>query len=92
MLRALKDAKRVGQVKLVGFDSSDQLRNALMQGELQALMLQNPFAMGELGVQAAVDKLDNKPVVARIDTGVRPATRENLSQPAVTELLAPDVS
>jgi ribose transport system substrate-binding protein len=92
MLRALEDAHRVGQVKLVGFDSSDKLRNALMQGELQALMLQNPFAMGELGVHAAVDKLDNKPVVARIDTGVRLATRANLSQPAVTEFLAPDVS
>jgi ABC-type sugar transport system substrate-binding protein len=48
--------------------------------------------MGELGVQAAVDKLDNKPVVARIDTGVRLATRANLNQPAVTELSAPDVS
>jgi ribose transport system substrate-binding protein len=92
MLRALEDAHRVGQVKLVGFDSSDKLRTALMQGELQALMLQNPFAMGELGVQAAVDKLDNKPVVARIDTGVRLATRANLNQPAVTELSAPDVS
>jgi ribose transport system substrate-binding protein len=92
MLRALEDAKRSGQVKFVGFDSSDKLRSALAQGELQGLLLQNPFRMGELGVQAALDKLDGKPVAPRIDTGVTLATRENMAEPAVASLLSPDLS
>jgi ribose transport system substrate-binding protein len=92
MLRALEDAKRTGSVKFVGFDSSDKLRTALAQGELQGLLLQNPFAMGELGVQAALDKLDGLPVAGRIDTGVQLATRDNAGQPAVAALLSPDLS
>jgi ribose transport system substrate-binding protein len=92
MLRALQDAKRTGSVKFVGFDSSDKLRSALAQGELQGLLLQNPFAMGELGVQAALDKLDGQPVAGRIDTGVQLATRDNANQPAIAALLSPDLS
>jgi ribose transport system substrate-binding protein len=79
-------------VKFVGFDSSDKLRSALAQGELQGLLLQNPFAMGELGVQAALDKLDGQPVAGRIDTGVQLATRDNANQPAIAALLSPDLS
>jgi ribose transport system substrate-binding protein len=92
MLRALQDAKRAGQVKFVGFDSSDKLVEALRRGELQGLVLQNPFRMGELAVRAAVAKLDGKPVEARVDTGVQLATPETMDQPATKALLAPDLA
>ena len=91
MLRALQDAKRAGTVKFVGFDSSAKLVEALEKGELHGLVLQNPFRMGELGVRAAVDQLDGKTVEPRIDTGVQLATRENMNEPAIKELLAPDL-
>lgn len=91
MLRALQDGKRAGQVKFVGFDSSQKLVEALAKGELHGLVLQNPFRMGELGVKTAIDKLDHKPVQARIDTGVRLATRENMTEPAIKELLSPEL-
>jgi ribose transport system substrate-binding protein len=54
-------------------------------------VLQNPLKMGELGVRTALDKLDGKQVAARIDTGVQLATRENMDEPAIKELLAPDL-
>jgi ribose transport system substrate-binding protein len=91
MLRALQDGKRSGQVKFVGFDSSEKLVKALADGELHGLVLQNPLRMGELGVQSAVDKLDGKAVPARIDTGVQLVTRENMNEPATKELLSPDL-
>src|SRR5262249_25161203 len=91
MLRALQDAKRAGQVKFVGFDSSEKLVEALGRGELTGLVLQNPFRMGELAVHAAIDKLDKKPVEKRIDTGVQLVTRETMNEPAMKALLAPDL-
>jgi ribose transport system substrate-binding protein len=91
MLRALQDAKRAGQVKLVGFDSSEKLVQALSHDELHGLVLQNPFKMGELAVHAAVDKLNAKTVPARIDTGAQLVTRENMAEPTVKDVLAPDL-
>jgi len=92
MLRALEDSQRAGQVKFVGFDSSVKLVEALDKGELHGLVLQNPFKMGELGVRAALDKLNGKPVEARIDTGVQLVTRERLNEPEARALLSPDLS
>jgi ribose transport system substrate-binding protein len=92
MLRALQDAKRAGQVKFVGFDSSEKLVEALSQGELHGLVLQNPFRMGELGVRSAVDKLSGRPVPPRIDTGVQLITLETMNEPEAKALLSPDLS
>jgi ribose transport system substrate-binding protein len=92
MLRALQDAKRAGQVKFVGFDSSAKLVEALAHDELHGLVLQNPFKMGELAVHAAIDKLNGKPVPPRIDTGAQVVTHESMNEPAVKALLTPDLS
>ena len=62
MLRALQDAERAGKVAFVGFDASAKLVLALEKGEINGLVVQDPFAMGERGVHALVDHLDGKPV------------------------------
>ncbi len=91
MLRALEDAGRAGAVKFVGFDSSDKLVEALREGNLHGLVLQNPFRMGEDGVRTLVAHLDGREVEPRIDTGVTVATRETMDQPEVRALLSPDL-
>ena len=58
MLRALQDANLAGKIKLVGFDSSKQIVDAMRQGELHGLVLQNPFNMGYLGVKMLVEHLN----------------------------------
>jgi len=92
MLRALQDGKRAGQVKLVGFDASTKLVEALEKDEIHGLILQNPFRMGEMGVRAAIDKLDGKATEARIDTGATIVTRETMSTPEIKALLSPDLA
>jgi ribose transport system substrate-binding protein len=92
MLRALQDAGLAGRVRFVGFDASEKLVEALEQGQVDALVLQNPIAIGELSVRALVDHLEGRPVEPRIDTGVSLATRENLDSPQIRELIAPDLS
>lgn len=92
MLRALQDATRTGAVKLVGFDANESLVNALRQGQIQGLVLQNPVRMGEMAVRTAVAHLNGEHVQARIDTGATMVTRDNMEQPEIAALLAPDLS
>lgn len=88
-LRALASQGRAGKVKMVGFDSSTPLIDAVKTGTIDALVVQNPFMMGYLGVKTAVARLDGKPTDRRVDTGVKLITRENLSSPEIQNLLHP---
>jgi ribose transport system substrate-binding protein len=91
MLLALQKAGLAGRVKLVGFDASEKLVKGLQAGTIDALVVQNPFKMGDLAVHALVDHLQGRPPQPRIDTGVRVVTRADLEDPAVKELLHPDL-
>ena len=91
MLRALQDGKWAGKVTFVGFDSSAMLIKALENRELQGLILQNPMQMGYLGIKTVVAHLKGEKVEKRIDTGATVATPENMNEPAIRQLLEPDV-
>jgi ribose transport system substrate-binding protein len=90
MLRALQDGGIAGKVKFVGFDSSEKLVQALGQGELHGLVLQDPMNMGYLGVKTMVQHLNGEEVEERIDTGSEVATKENMNDPRIQGLLKPD--
>jgi ribose transport system substrate-binding protein len=91
-LRALQDRGLAGKITFVGFDSSVKLVEALQKGEIQGLVLQNPFKMGYLGVKTAVAILKGEPFEKRIDTGVTIATPQNMNDPEIKQLLSPDLS
>ena len=92
LLLALRSRGLAGDIRLVGFDSNERLVTALEQGELDGLVVQNPVEMGYLGVKTAVDHLQGATVEILQDTGVTLATRENMHDPAIAELLTPDLS
>jgi len=90
LLLALRDAGLAGgKVKFVGFDSGAAELVALKAGDISALMVQDPFGMGYLGVKHAVAALRGEPVPKLVDTGVTVVTRDNLDQPAVRALVNP---
>ena len=91
MLRAMKDAGAAGKVKLVGFDASADLVGGLTDGQIDALVVQNPLNMGYLGVKTVVQKLRGEPVQRRIDTGATLVTKQNMAEPGINELLNPDL-
>jgi ribose transport system substrate-binding protein len=86
--QALRAAGKAGQVKLVAFDATGEQINALQEGVIHALIVQNPFKMGYEGVKAAVSALRGEPVSPRIDTGVTIVTLENLDAPEIQALLS----
>jgi ribose transport system substrate-binding protein len=92
MLRVLQDNGWAGKVKMVGFDSSDNLAKALEHGHINGLVLQDPVNMGYLGVKTMVNHLRGQTVEKRIDTGVRLIRREHVNDPDAKQLLKPDLS
>jgi ribose transport system substrate-binding protein len=92
MLLALQDIDKAGKVAFIGFDVSDTFIDAMRKGQLQGIVVQNPFRMGELGVTTMVSHLQGKPVEKRIDTGVMLVMPDNMDSAEAQQLLHPPLS
>ena len=89
MLKALQDIDKADKVDFIGFDASPALVDALENGEIDALVVQNPLKMGYLGVKTLVSILEGESVKKEIDTGVELVTNENMNDSAISQLLNP---
>ena len=92
MLRVLQDSGWAGKVKFIGFDASDGLLAGLKSGAIEALVVQDPVRMGYLAVKTMVSHLRGEKVERWIETAVNVATPQNMDQPAMKELLQPNLS
>ena len=81
----------IGKVKIVGFDTSPPLIEDLRAGNIDSLVLQNPFRIGYLGVKTIVDRLHGNIPPKRIDTGATVVTAANINEPAIQELVNPPI-
>ncbi len=88
---ALKSRGLAGKVKLVAFDSSDDLIAGLKDETISALVVQDPFRMGFEAVKTLVDKLHGATPAKRIDLPARVIHKADLAKPDVHDLLYPDV-
>ena len=77
-----KDGERKGKViRLVGFDSSETLIQAVREGDVQGLVVQDPYRMGYLAVWTLVRHLEGDDVSVGgkyLSTGEYYLTRDNL--------------
>ena len=89
--RAIAERGLEEQVAVVAFDSDDAEIGYLQEGQIKALVVQNPFRMGYEGVQTAVAAINGEEVERNIDTGVTVVTTENFDTPEVQALLYPDL-
>ncbi len=87
-LTALREAPQgEKKIKMVGFDAWPTLVDGLEKGDLDSLIIQNPYKMGYEGVKAIVRHLKGQPVDKQVDTGVELITKDRLSDPKIKELL-----
>jgi len=86
-LRALESQGRAGAVKMIGFDAADALLKGLQAGRIDALVIQNPQAMGYRGVSSVVAAIRGESVKPRIDTGVELVTKDRLNSPEIRALI-----
>ncbi len=90
MVLALRDAGLAGgKVKLVGFDASTPLQEAMKAGDLQGLVVQDPFNMGYLGVMTLIKSIKGEKVEKRVATPIAVVTPENMADSKMAELLNP---
>lgn len=60
--RAINEAGKKGQILLIGFDAGPSIIEAIKRGDMQGTIAQQPYRMGELGVEIANTILLGKPV------------------------------
>jgi len=92
MLLVLRQRQMAGKVKFIGFDSSEGLVEAMAKGEINGLIVQNPFKIGYEGVKAAHAYIKGEKVEPRIDTGVVYADKVNMNTEDMKKVLSPDLS
>ena len=95
MLNALRNQGLNKKVRLVGFDSSEPLLQALEEGNVDALIVQDPYRMGYLGVWTMVQHLEGYDVnpdgKKTQSTGENVVTRDNLHTPETRGLFDPEM-
>jgi ribose transport system substrate-binding protein len=79
-MEALEARGLRGKIKIIGFDATKEAVQATVDGRLAGSVAQNPFLMGQRGVEAALATLDGKPVEKRIDTGTELVTAANAAK------------
>lgn len=87
---AIQDLGLQEETTVVGFDNNVISVGMLETGEMDALIVQNPFAMGYLGIETACSLLGGKAILEdQIHTETLTATRENLFEEASQKLIFP---
>jgi ribose transport system substrate-binding protein len=90
LIIALRKHGLTGQLKVIGFDSSDELLEGVKNAEIDSLVLQEPRKMAYLAVETMVKHLRGGQVQERIDTGARLITIDNISGRGVEALAGTD--
>jgi ribose transport system substrate-binding protein len=76
----LRQAGKLGDVKIVGFDAGPKQVQDLKDGLVQALIAQKPADIGAQGVEQAYNALEGKPTKDKIGTGAEVVTKDNLAE------------
>ena len=88
---ALQARGLAGKVRMVGFDSSNELVEDLRTGVIDALVIQDPYRIGYDTVRTLVDRIRGKIPPKRIDLSARVITRIDLDKPDVQAMLFPSL-
>ncbi len=86
-ITGLAEAGRTGDVKLVGYDTSDPIIEGLRAGAVDGLVVQYPYGEGILGVQSAVKLMNGESVDRLQTTPFVIATKDNVDDPTVQQYI-----
>lgn len=89
---AVDDMGLEGRVRAVGFDTNVKCIDLMQTGAVSALIVQNPYAMGYLGVEAAWKLLEGSgsfDANVLLDTSTTIITKENMFTPESQKTLFP---
>jgi len=73
-------------VQVIGFDAGEAQKNAVRQGYFLGAISQNPYQIGYLAVELAVQAANGEPV-SDVDTGAVFYNADNMDDPDIAQLL-----
>jgi ribose transport system substrate-binding protein len=74
----VRQSGKQNQVKIVGFDAGPNQVKRLRDGTVQGLVAQQPAAIGQYGVDAAVAALEGQQPPKKVQTGFTVITKDNV--------------
>jgi ribose transport system substrate-binding protein len=89
--RGIIEIDKADKYKIVGFDSTPEEITYLESGNIELMVVQNPFSMGYLGVKYAIDSIRGVKIPENTNTGAVVITRDNMYAPENQKLLFPFV-
>jgi len=89
--QAVKSREMVGQLKFVGFDSSESIEADLRAGVVDSLIVQDPFKIGYEAVKSITASWKGETPEKRIDLQGTIVTMDNVDTPEIDRLLHPDL-
>jgi ribose transport system substrate-binding protein len=78
--QALEQAKKAGEVKLIGFDLDPVSYKMVQDGKIDALVVQDPYKMGYEGMNIVLTKLGGGDVPHDIGLGTKLLTKANAAE------------
>ena len=87
VLKVLLELPDAGKLIFIGFDYNKVIEQSILEGVMEATIVQNPYQMGYKGVLLACELLQGKGVAAQVFTDLVLVTRENLFSPEVQNVI-----
>ncbi len=87
-IQAIRSRRLSGKVKLVTFDSSDTHVEALNEGTIDIMLVQDPVRLGYEAVKSLVQKLRGETPARRMELPVRVIVKSDLDKPETRALLS----
>ncbi len=89
-IQAVKNRNLSGKIKLVTFDFTKAHVEALQDGTINAMLVQNPFQLGYQAVKSLADKLNGQTPPKKLELPVRVILKADLDKPDVRALVEPE--
>jgi len=86
-ITGVREAQKEGKIKIVGYDTSDPIVEALRAGKVHGLIVQYPFGEGQKGVETLVKAIDGDKVQREQKAPFVVATPENVDDPKVQQYI-----
>lgn len=86
---ALEESGKYDEIVSYAFDTNEDQIEALKNGVLTGLVVQDPFGMGYNGVIYAIDAIEGRNVEKDIIIDATIVTKDNMTEPEIHKLLYP---
>lgn len=89
-IQAIRSRGLSGKVRLITFDFSDTHVEALKDGTIDVMLVQDPFQIGYKAVESLAEKLTGKTPRKRLDIPAQEIVKADLAKPEIQKLLSPE--